>query len=97
MHIILTLLLLLNIYQGGIQSQQSEISGNVCDLIGQPLSVVSIELLNMSSGIKQEVRTNTTGKFKFIELKPGKYQISLSTINTIFFSFPRFAQVIGKL
>ena len=59
MHIILTLLLLLNIYQGGIQSQQSEISGNVCDLIGQPLSVVSIELLNMSSGIKQEVRTNT--------------------------------------
>lgn len=58
-------------------AQDSKISGSVLDFDGKPWASVPLQLKS-DQGVTQDGKTDADGKFQFVNLKPGKYTLTVS-------------------
>src|ERR1700688_1959167 len=55
------------------------IGGNVTLSTGDPLANATVNLENLSSGVRQTVTTDSSGTYRFDNLPGGRYRMSVST------------------
>jgi hypothetical protein len=60
------------------QSSPAVLSGTVTDPLGSPVPKAAVTLKNVFSGQEQEVTADSSGNYKFSNLTPGNYQISVA-------------------
>jgi carboxypeptidase family protein len=59
------------------QTQFGSITGRVGDTTGALISQAKVTLTNTATNVKQEVRTNPDGSFRFVNVNPGDYEIAV--------------------
>jgi len=60
------------------QTNRSQIIGSVSDVTGARIEHVSVEVVNVQTGVRQAVFTNRTGNYQIPNLIPGSYLLIVS-------------------
>jgi len=60
------------------RAQQAQITGTVTDPHDAVVAQASVQVVNQSTGVKTEVKTNNTGMYSLLALQPGRYQITIN-------------------
>ena len=65
--------------QGILNSQvlYGTLTGNVTDPAGASVPAVHVEATNLGTNIKRETTTDDRGVYRFTDLQPGLYQVSV--------------------
>lgn len=59
------------------QETRATLAGTVTDQTGASVPTATLQLLNASTGIKQEARTNGQGQYRFLFVDPGTYTLDV--------------------
>lgn len=70
--------------EGQIPVTGNTITGFVFDPQRRPIAQVYVEVLNDVNGILQRVRTDVSGRFVFRGLSPGRFQVRVLAVGTIY-------------
>jgi Carboxypeptidase regulatory-like domain/TonB dependent receptor-like, beta-barrel len=57
------------------------LTGNVTDPSGAPIVGAHVEALNVNTGITKEATTDSSGIYRFVEVLPGTYKVTVSAGN----------------
>src|SRR6266446_6249817 len=60
------------------QSGYAKVKGKVTDQNGQPIVDATVDLLSMTNGQKQHLKTDKKGEYYSIGITPGTYKITFS-------------------
>lgn len=71
------MLLLLASVPNWAQSTQGSIFGNVKDAAGAMVTTAAVTLTNTDEGTTRDTTTNSTGDYRFVDVKPGRYSIQV--------------------
>src|SRR6267154_280822 len=75
----LTLALTLSSFEGFAQTAAGEVNGTVTDKSGGAVPNANVRLTNQGTKISVQVQTNTSGRFVFINVQPGSYDLSVES------------------
>lgn len=57
------------------------LTGNVTDPSNAPVSGARVEALNLATGVSYQAKTDSSGIYRFVEVLPGTYKITISATN----------------
>ncbi len=60
------------------QSSPATLAGQITDPFGSPVPNAGVSLKNVTSGKTEEAQSDSTGHYKFSNLAPGDYEVSVS-------------------
>jgi hypothetical protein len=72
------MLVLALVVSAGAQKITGDISGTVTDPTGAAVAGASITVTNPATGLERTATTNDTGSYRFVELPPGRYRLSVT-------------------
>src|SRR5712692_11162876 len=77
------LLVGLCIFPGAAKAQvlYGVLTGNVTDPSSAAVPDAQVEALNMATGVSRRTATDSTGIYRFAELQPGAYKVTVSAAN----------------
>jgi hypothetical protein len=75
------LILFLACTHGQAQTTQGSIIGSITDTAGAVIPDATITLTNIAEGAVRVAKSNAVGDYRFLDVKPGTYSVSISAAN----------------
>jgi hypothetical protein len=75
------LVLILACMHGQAQATQGSILGSITDTAGAVIPDATITLTNTAEGAVRVAKSNTVGDYRFLDVKPGTYSVSINAAN----------------
>src|ERR1700679_3465820 len=77
------------------QFDSASVLGTIKDPSGSPVSSASVELLNISKGVRVTRQTGASGDYEFINVQPGDYMVTATAAGFDKTQTDRFTVTVG--